>query len=820
MSILLQDLRYAIRMLLRSPGFTAVAVLTLALGIGANTAILSVVNGVLLNPLPYPDPDRLVTVDASKPNFARGSISYPNFLDWHRINQCFSFFAVSRSTGFLLTGAGSAAELDAAAVTSDFFPMLGVKPVLGRWFTPAEDKIGASNVVAISTSLWQRKFGSAPDVIGKGISLDGKGYIIVGVFPGSLDLPGHYFSGVDIYVPLGEFQNPLLSNRSAGLGIHGMARLRPGVTIEQARADMQRVTNYMAETYPSADKGTGASLRPMKESMVGRVRSFLLLLLGAVGLVLLIACVNVANLLLARGTGRSREIAVRSALGAGTGRLVRQMLTESVLLAMLGGALGLALAAAGTRAALSALPATLPRASEVGMDARVLWFSLLLSLFAGILFGLVPAIRTARRSAYETLKEGGHGAAGPRQRTQGILVAVQMALALVLLTGAGLMIRSLSELWNVNPGFDPDNILTFNLALSPQMMQASPAAIRVAFRNFDAAVAAVPGVEAESLYWGAFPMYAEDDNSFWIAGQPRPANQSDMYGALSYTVGPDYLKAMRIPLLAGRFFSDRDDENSKPVAVVDEVLARKYFPKGDAVGKVIYQGSPDNAFEIIGVVGHVRQWGLDTDARNSLRAQSYFSILQFPDKIIALMPSNTGVVVRSSGNVLGLADSIRGASDRLSKDEVLSSFMTMHEIIQGSLAPRRFAMMLLGSFAALALVLASIGLYGVTAYAVGQRTREMGIRLALGADPRDVFRVVIGQGLWLALIGVAMGAAVALTLIRLLSSFSELLYGVGKSDPVTFICVALVLLVVALLACYIPARRAMRVDPMVALRYE
>jgi predicted permease len=817
METLLQDLRYAIRMLFKSPGFAAVAILTLALGIGANTALFSVVNGVLLNPLPFPDPDRLVTVAASKSNFARGSISYPNFLDWHRINHCFSYFAVSRSSGYLLTGAGNAEELEARLVTSDFFPMLGVKPVLGRWFTAAEDEIGASNVVAISTSLWERKFGSAPDIIGKGISLDGIGYTIVGVFPGHLDLP---MPPVDIYAPLGEFRAPALSSRLAGLGIHGLARLKPGVTIEQARTDMQRVTNYMAETYPAADKGTGATLDPLKESIVGKVRSFLLLLLGAVGLVLLIACVNVANLLLARSTSRSREVALRSALGASAGRIIRQMLTESVVLAALGGTLGLGLAALGTRAALTALPATLPRASEVGMDARVLWFSLLLSLFAGILFGLVPALRTARRSTYETLKEGGRGAAGSRHRTQGALVAVQMAMALALLTGAGLVIRSLAQLWNVNPGFSPDNIVTFNLALSPQMNTAPAAAIRVALRNFDEAIAATPGVEAESLYWGALPMYAEDDTFFWVAGQPQPASQSAMDGTLSYTVGAEYLKAMRIPLLAGRFFSDSDDERSKPVVVVDRVLAQKYFPNGDAIGKVIYVGSQTNPFEIVGIVDHVKQWGLDTDAQNSLRAQSYFSVRQFPDSIISLMPSNTGVVVRSSGNVAGLMDSIRRASEQLNKDNVISAVVTMHEIIQSSLAPRRFAMMLLGSFAGLALLLAGIGLYGVTAYAVGQRTHEMGVRMALGAQKRDVFRLVVGQGLRLALVGVAIGAAAALVLVRLLSSFGELLYGVGRSDPLTFGAVTLVLIGVAFLACYIPARRAMRVDPMVALRYE
>ena len=818
----LADIRFALRMLRKSPGFTAVAILTLALGIGANTALFSVVNGVLLNPLPFPEADRLVTVDASKPSFSRGSISYPNFLDWHRMNQCFSYFAVSRPTEYLLTGIGSAEELNAAAITSDFFPMLGVKPVLGRDFTAVEDEIGVSHVVAISTGLWQRKFGSSPDVIGKGVSLDGEGYTIVGVFPGNLDLPMRYFTGVDIYAPLGAFRNPGIRNRGAGLAIHGIARLKPGVSTAQARADMDRVTTDLARVYPQDDKGTGAALTPLKESMVGQVRSSLLLLLGAVGFVLLIACVNVANLLLARGAARSREIAVRSALGAGTGRLVRQMLTESVLLALLGGGLGLALAATGTRAALARLPATLPRASEVGIDARVLWFSVALSFFAGILFGFLPAIRTARRSAFETLKEGGRAAAGSHRRAQGVLVIVQMALALVLLAGAGLLIRSISQLWNVNPGFDPDHVVTFNLALPPQMNAAPPAAIRAALRNFDAIIAATPGVEAESLSWGALPMYSEDDDFFWAEGQPRPASKNEMDRMLDYIVGPDYFKTMRIPLIAGRSFSANDNENSKAVAVIDQVLAQKYFPNRDAIGKMIYQGDQTHTFpfEIIGIVGHVKQWGLDTDAQGPVRAQAYFPFMQLSDDVMKLVPSNSEVVVRSSGDVVGLVDSIRHASDQISKDEVLSSFETMHEVIQASLAPRRFAMMLLGAFAAVALVLAGIGLYGVIAYAVGQRTHEMGIRLALGAHPRDVFRLVIGQGLRLALLGVVIGAAAALILIRLLSSFSHLLYGVGKSDPVTLFAVAIVLLGVALLACYIPARRAMKVDPMVALRYE
>jgi putative ABC transport system permease protein len=817
-----QDVRFGFRMLRKSPGFTTVAVLTLALGIGVNTAIFSVVNGVLLNPLPYPEPNRLVAVDASKTNFSRGSISYPNFLDWHRMNQCFSFFAVSRATGYLLTGEGDPAELSAAAITSDFFPMLGIKPLLGRGFTPKEDEIGASQVVAISTDLWNRRFGSSPDVIGKTISLDGKGYTVVGVFPGHLELPMRYFNSVDVYVPLGEFPNTLLGNRLAGLGIHGIARLKPGVTLEQARADMQSVTGYLAKVYPDADTGMGAALMPMKESIVGRVRSFLLLLLGAAGFVLLIVCVNVANLLLARGKARNKEVAMRSALGAGTNRLVRQMLTESVLLALVGGAIGIALAASVTRAILAALPATLPRAGEVGMDERVLWFSILLSLGVGILFGALPALRASRRSSYEVLKEGARTAGGSRHTAQDVLITVQMAVALVLLAGAGLLIRSLVQLWNVNPGFDANHIVTFNLALAPQMMHAPPAAVRQALRNFDAAIAATPGVESESLSWGAFPMYDEDDMNFWIADRPRPASESEMYGMLDYIVGPGYLKAMRIPLLAGRFFTGADNENSKPVVVIDEVLARKYFPDGDAVGKVICQGDQTRTFnfEIIGVVGHVKQWGLDSDDHNSLRAQVYFPFMQLPDNVMAMVPSNSSVVVRSSGDVAGLMDSLKRASEGLSKEQVLSNFVTMHGIIQASLASRRFAMMLLGAFAGVALLLAGIGLYGVLAYAVQERTHEMGIRMALGADPRSVFRLVIGHGLKLALVGVAIGAAVAQVLARLLSSFSQLVYGVGKSDPLTLGAVSFVLLAVAVLACYIPARRATRVDPMVALRYE
>jgi predicted permease len=465
------------------------------------------------------------------------------------------------------------------------------------------------------------------------------------------------------------------------------------------------------------------------------------------------------------------------------------------------------------------LPATLPRAGQVGMDARVLWFTVLLSIAAGILFGLVPAIRGTRSITCQTLKEGGHGATSRRHRVQSALIAAQVAMALVLLTGAGLMIRSLASLWSVDPGFNPDNVVTFNLALPPELMHASPAAIRAALRNFDAGIAATPGVAAESLTWGALPMYAEDDESFWVEGQPRPASQNEMNSMLDYIVGPDYLKVMRIPLLAGRFISPQDDEHSKPVVVVDDVLARTYFPKGDAVGKMIFQGDAAHtySYEIVGVVGHVKQWGLDTDDKNSVRAQVYFPFMQLSDAALSSVPSNTGVVVRSVGPIGGLAEALRRTSQRINPGEVATDFESMHEVIRASLASRRFAMMLLGTFALLALLLASMGIYGVISYAFSQRTHEIGIRLALGGQRSEVLRLVLGEGARLALFGILLGLAASAVLTRLLSN---LLYGVSATDPPTFACVALALAIAALAASYIPARRATKVDPMVALRYE
>jgi predicted permease len=582
---------------------------------------------------------------------------------------------------------------------------------------------------------------------------------------------------------------------------------------------MASVTQNLARAYPETDKGLGATLVPLKEQMVGDVRPFLLVLLGAVGLVLLIACVNVANLLLARSTSRWREFAVRAALGAGQWRVIRQLLVESVLLALVGGALGLLLAMWGTRAALEVLPTTLPRAQEISLDARVLFFTAAVSLFAGILFGLVPALKASKPDLYETLKEGGRGGNATRHHAQGIFVVAEIAMALVLLVGAGLMVRTLARLWSVDPGFDPHNMLTFNFAFPPSMSAASAEAIRARCRELDTKLVSIPNVQAVSLSWGAFPISSEDDEQFWFEGQSKPQSENEMSWALSYVVEPGYLKVMGIRLERGRFFTALDNEHSPLVVVVDDVFARKFFPNQDPVGKRIHLNNYDQLAEIVGVVGHVKQWGLDSDEVNPLRAQIYHPFMQLPDKAMVLSATGVGVVVRSPEAPLSLADSIRRTTGETSEERVVWGVQTMEEIISDSLAARRFSMILLGAFATLALVLASVGIYGVISYLVGQRTHEIGIRIALGAQQRDVLRSVLGEGARMTLAGVGLGFVAALGLTRLLAKYS-LLFGVTPTDPATFAAVSVVLTLVALAACYIPARRATEVDPMVALRYE
>jgi predicted permease len=811
------DLRFGLRMLRKSPGFTATAIVTLALGIGANTAIFSIVNGVLLNPLPFPHPEQLVVLHASKPNFEFGSVSYPNFQDWRKENHTFSSMAVSRGYYFSLTGTGTAEQLDGQFMTSGFFETLGVKPLLGRTFTEAEEQPGAGPVALISEGLWRRKFGASPAVLGKSISLEGRSFTIIGVIPASFSLAAWSLRSRDLYVPIGQWTNPGLTERGAGLGIRGIARLKPGVSMGQANADMARVSQNLATAFPDIDKGTTAKLVPLKEQMVGDVRPFLLVLMAAVGFVLLIACVNVASLMLARSTGRMREFAVRTALGASRKRLIRQLLIESLMLALAAGVLGLLLAAWGTHAGLKLLPETLPRADEIGLDPRVLAFTMAISLLAGTIFGVAPALKSSQADPQTALKEGGRGASGIRHRAQSVFVIVEMAMALVLLIGAGLMVRSLARLWGVDPGFNPRNVLTFGYTLPPSMINGNPDAIRAAYRNFDDRLAATPGVQAVSQSWGGMPMEGDDDTLFWLDGQPKPATSNLMNGTLIYNVGPDYIRVMGVPLLRGRFFTAHDDEKAPYVGVIDDVFANKYFPGQDPIGKRILLVGDDRKLEIVGVVGHVKQWGLDADDTQPLRVQLYTAWMQTPDDFTRLAPTGIDEVVRYKGDLATVTDEIRRAVGHMSSEQMIYNPGTLESAISDSLAQRRFAMVLLAAFAVLAVLMASVGIYGVIAYVVGQRTQEIGIRMALGAHRLDVLRLMLWEGMRLALTGIAMGTAAGLALTRLMS---KMLYGVTATDPLTFSGVAIVLLLVALAACYLPARRAASVDPMQALHSE
>jgi len=816
MHVLWQDLRYGLRQLRKTPGFTTVAILTLTLGIGVNTAVFSVINGILLNPLPFQNPDQLVALHENKPNFTGGSISYPNFRDWQKENHTFSAIAIARRYAFNWTGAEQTEQINGEFISSDFFGILGVDPVLGRTFAAKEDEIGAPPAAMVSEGFWRRELGSDPNVLNRTLILDGKGYSIVGVVPARFHLVVPAFRDSPLYVPIGQWNNNVLTNRGAGLGIHGIARLKPGVTIGQARADMDSVSRSLAAAFPESDKGISADIVPLKSQMVGHVRPFLTLLLCAVVFVLLIACVNVINLLLARSAGRSREFAVRVAMGATQSRVLRQLVTESLLLSLIGGTLGLLFAHWLTNAALGILPFTLPRSEEIGVDARVLVFTFGLSVFAGILFGLTPALTASKPDIQEALKQGGRGASSFTHRTQNVFVVAEMAMALVLLIGAGLTIRSLIRLWKVDPGFNPKNVLSLGMSLPPAIMSQNPEALRASIRDLDARLAAIPGVRAETQTWGAVPLGPDDEQLFWMSDQPKPASENDMKWAIDYIVGPDYLKVMGISLKSGRFISVQDDQHSPQVVVVDDVFARTYFPNQDPIGKRIVLNNSERQVEIVGVVGHVKQWGLDTDDGEQLRAQIYLPCMQMPDSFIT-SGSATAMLLRTAPDIptSTVVDSVRRVASTISGRPAVFGVQTMDSIISDTMAQRRFSMVVLATFAGLAVLLASVGIYGVISYLVARRTQEIGVRMALGAKPADVLRLVMTDGSKLAITGILVGVGGALVFTRLMAN---LLYGVSATDPVTFLVISVLLFGIAMAACYIPAVRATRVDPVTALR--
>ncbi len=823
-----QDLRYGFRVLAKSPGFSLIAILTLALGIGANTAIFSVVNGVLLNPLPFHQPNQLVSMFQEIPNFKNGSISYPNFLDWRRMNTTFAGMAAYRSTGFNLSGNGEPERLHGEMISAGFFEILGVNPIMGRTFTADEDRLGANPTVMITEGLWQRKFGGRRDIIGQRMVLDDVGRTIVGVVPSRFHLRIQNFQRGgplnDVYVPVGEFNEPkFFGERGAGWGLDAIGRLKPGVTLQQAREDMGRVSRDLAAAYPEIDSDKKANIISLKDEMVGDMRPILLILLGAVGFVLLISCVNVANLLLARSTARQNEFAIRIALGAGQHRVIRQLLTESLLLALIGGALGLLVAKFGTTAALAAVPRTLSRSEDIGLDTRVLLFTLAISVLAGIIFGLAPAWKAVRGSVGGTLSESGRAVAGARGSAQNVFVIGELAMALVLLIGAGLMIRTLFHLWGLDPGFNPKNVMSFALSGPSSYKNQSPDAIRAAYRQIHDKLASTPGIEAVSFSQGAHPMGSDDEEFFWFTDKPMPSRQTDMAMALQYVVEPDYLKVMQIPLKRGRFFNAADNEKAPAVVMIDETLAAKYFPDRDPIGQYLNfntnPADPDKVPnpQIIGIVGHVNQWGLDNDGPTAMHEQLYLPLAQSPDKDLQRGGLGGDIFVRQQAHGSTNLTAVRSRLLEFNSALVVHNPEDMEKTVADSISNKRFTMTLLGVFALLALLLASIGIYGVLSYMVGQRSKEIGVRMALGAQKFDVMRMVLKDGARMTLAGILIGLIGALALTRLMGT---MLYGVRPTDPLTFVSVAAVLGAIAMLACYLPARRAMKVDPMEALRHQ
>jgi len=811
MGILLQDLKYGLRMLARNPGFTAVAVLTLALGIGANTAIFSVVNGVLLRPLPYPEPDRLVQVYERSAQFNEMSVSYPNFLDWERMNRSFAGIAASRGESFNFTGGGQPEYIPGAVVTANFFSVLGVKPLQGRTFTPDEDRRGANPVAMVSEGLWKRRFAGDTAVLGKSLVLDGQVYTVVGIVPRDC----HLLDPAEVITPLWQWRRRMqLERREDHPGIRVVGRLRPGVSLPQARADMENIAHSLAQAYPKTNEGQGTTVVPLKNDIVGDVRPMLLLLQAAVGFVVLIACANVANLLLARSVARKREVAVRVALGASRGRVIRQFLTESVLVSLAGGGVGLLLASWGSAPLLGAVPGGLPRNEAIALDGSVLLFTLVISLFTGFLFGLAPALESSRSNVQEALKEGGRSAVGGQRRTQSALVVSEVVLALVLLAGAGLLIRTLQRLWDVNPGFNPQHILTMQVALSPTLVD-DPSAIRTAWRQLLDRVRNMPGVESAAVTI-LVPLSGDDNEMpFWTSGQP-PSSMAQMPEALTYITTPGYVRTVGISLLRGRYFTEQDSESSRKVVVIDDVLAGHFFPGQDPIGKQLelYMLGPA---EIVGVVGHVKHWGLDADDSAKIRDQLYFPFFQIPDQFMAQAKTGLTLALRTGSNPVSVISAVSKQVMGPGGDQPVYNVRSMEQLISSSVARRRFLRMVLVIFAGLALALAAIGIFGVISYSVSQRTHEIGIRMALGAERRDVMKLVVGRGLALALAGIAIGLAAALGLTHFLAG---MLYGVRPTDPITYVFASLLLTVVAVAACYIPARRATKVDPMVALRYE
>ena len=799
---MLNDLRYALRQLIKAPSFTVVAILTLALGIGACTAIFSVVNTVLLQPLDYPDSGRIVMIrETQLPQFPEFSVSPPNFLDWQKQTKSYEYLAAYSGAGMNLTGEGEPQRLVGIKATANYFEVFGVKPVLGRMFLPEEDAVGKNHVVVLSYAFWQRVFGGTRDVVGRSIQLNGEPYTVVGVAP-----TGGLTSKVDLWTPMAFKPDETANDARGAHYINVFGRLKPGVTAAQAKAELNVLATQLAQQYPDSNKGWGILMMPMQDYMVRDVKPVLWTLLGAVGCVLLIACANIANLLLARATARHREISIRAALGAGRGRLIRQLLTESVVLAICGGVAGVLLARWGLDALLALAPTSLPRITEIRLDRGVLFFSLALSILTGLVFGIAPAWLAARADVNEALKQGTRGSTegGARGRLRSALVVIEVVFALMLLGGAGLLARSFMQLANVDPGFNPDNATLLRLSL-PQKKYALPEQQTAFADALLERVKVLPGVQAAGVTH-SMPLVSDYVLGFNIEGRPAIA-PSDLPNTNYYTVTPDYFKAMGIRLVRGRAFTAQDDAKAPRVAIINETLARQHFPNEDPIGKRInITNGPDTWREIVGVVGDIKQYGVD----KATSAQSYEPFAQVPF-------TSVNLVVRTNGPAAALLGALRPTVYAIDKDQPIGIIRPLEEIMADSIARQRFAMTLLSVFSAVALVIAAVGIYGVMAYNVVQRTGEFGIRMALGAQQSDVMRLVLTQGGKLIGLGLLIGLAATLAASRAMGS---MLFNTSASDPLTLGTITILLAAVALVACFFPANRATKVNPIEALRAE
>jgi putative ABC transport system permease protein len=813
MGNLISDLRYGIRLLARNPGFTLVAVVALALGIGANTAIFSVVNGVLLRPLPFPDSGRLMSLyEVDQRHLGNSSsTSYPDFFDWRAQNHTFERLAAYHDSELTLTGLDQPAHLNTEMVSYDLFPLLGVSPVLGRGFLPEEEKAG-SHVLIMSHEFWESRFGSDPKIVGRTLTLNNVNYSVVGVMPAGFNFPlnsgpASLWTTIAADAEAEGGDKPSTEQRGSHF-LSVIGRLKPNVAPAQAAAEMDVIAQGIAKQFPDTNRTRGVTIRPELEDLVGDIRPALMVLFGAVGCVLLIACANVANLLLARATSRYKEIAIRASLGAGRWRVIRQLVSESILLSALGGGLGFLLALWGVDVLLKLSPDSIPRLGQVRLDGSVLAFTVLVSVLTGVIFGLVPAWQLTKSDFNQTLKEGGRSSTdgSHHNRLRNFLVIAETAISMILLVGAGLLITSYLRLQRVDPGFNPHQLLTFSFELSEAKY---PYAQRINFyRQFLTRLQATPGIRSAA---SILPLPLSDSRisvSFEVEG--RPVAKSDEPSAWFRVVSPKYFSTMGVQLLKGREFSERDDAQAPGVIIVNEEFARRFFPNEDVMGKHIKPGASGLGKammrEVVGVVADVKHLGLgrpDTPEYYVPYAQCLFDPMTF--------------VARTQGDPRGMLDAVRNNLHGLDKDLPVYAVRTMDDYLAASVAQPRFNTLLLGIFAGMALLLSAVGLYGVMAYTVGQRTHEIGIRMALGAEPHDVLKMVIGRGLGLTLAGVALGLVGAMALSRFLSG---MLFGVLGRDPATLAGVSLVLLAVAALACYVPARRATRVDPMVALRHD